>query len=541
MGIIDRIKAAVSGRTDNTPCSGGADIGLTDMAKYGAAGKEFGLCLGESTGVLSRRGDPNGIYGGQLVYLGKRDVCQNTVIFGGIGAGKTTRMIQPLLQQVLLYPDIGGLIFDVKSDFKYATDLYACLAGRQVYHIGTGEGTQGVNLIAGLRPEQVSSYLMSAMRLIQGGGGGNNAFFYNSAIELVRNVLGILSFADQAQPDKGFYTLGRAYEYIYKPGARDAIRNVVENIDFPDFSDDELRLMAYQSYITDVYDKMPPETRQSVNATLAPILQPFTDPELDRAFSTGTDSYDLQGILGGDIVLVDMPLSRWGAGGKVVYTLIKLRFFNLLQTRQYDRSLPQNLCMFLCDEYQELISASGGAAGGLDDRTFWDKSRSSGCFGIISSQSVEAFQSVIGDQQITAAILANFRQKITFRTESQLTTKLFSDIAGKVKILQTTSSFGGGGSSNLMKLSGDTQNYNYNNQTQIVDQEVIDAQVIHQLDQDHALAMLNIDGSAADDVLFVPAYFDDGGGNTFFITTVLPAVNPAYTANRKALEEGGKP
>jgi len=49
---------------------------------------------------------------------------------------------------------------------------------------------------------------------------------------------------------------------------------------------------------------------------------------------------------------------------------------------------------------------------------FWDKSRSSGCVGIISAQGISSFYAAIGEHDLAAALLQNPRQTICFRTET---------------------------------------------------------------------------------------------------------------------------
>lgn len=109
------------------------------------------------------------------------------------------------------------------------------------------------------------------------------------------------------------------------------------------------------------------KVQTSITGTLSTILNPFQELELIETFSDNEQPYDLTNILYGDVVLLDLPLAKWGIAGKVIYTLIKLRFFNLLQERQFNKELPQNYVYFICDEYQEIISAS---KMGLSDLTF---------------------------------------------------------------------------------------------------------------------------------------------------------------------------
>lgn len=76
---------------------------------------DISLTLGVSTGTLLNLRHPAGIWADQIIELADDDLCQNIVVMGGIGAGKTTRVINPLLYQLLTMGGYGGLIFDIKN------------------------------------------------------------------------------------------------------------------------------------------------------------------------------------------------------------------------------------------------------------------------------------------------------------------------------------------------------------------------------------------------------------------------------------------
>ena len=198
---------------------------------------------------------------------------------------------------------------------------------------------------------------------------------------------------------------------------------MLDDVKLPEGTLAARNLANYKGYYQNVFMSMDIKMRESIKGTLSTVLSPFQNPELIDAFSGTDGDYDLARILSGDIVLVDLPLAKWATAGKVVYTMIKLRFFNLLQARQVDKSMPQNYVFFMCDEYQNIISASNQ---GLSDLSFWDKSRSAHCVGIISTQSISAFKAAIGNPQLSDTVLANFRQKIFFKTEDMETCLLYT-------------------------------------------------------------------------------------------------------------------
>lgn len=463
--------------------------------------------IGLSSGELLRRGHRGGVDADQCIWLSDDDLCKNIVIMGGIGTGKTTKVINPLLSQFLRH-DMGGLIFDIKGDFAESVNSFAVGKNfnRQIIKIGVGDGCYGVNLLAGLSPEQAASFLQSTFYLC--GGQTNDSFWLQSATALVEHTLGIMQYLP---PE--YYTLEKCYQYIFFEDMRTAIEKILDQVlkDQPLTENIEQRnLDNHRRYYSEIFNKIDVKTRESIKITLSTVLAQFQNPELVDAFSSAEEStkdlYDLTGILDGDIVLVDLPLARWGAAAQVVYTLIKLRFFNLLQMRQVDKSMPQKYVFFMCDEYQSIISAS---KQGLSDLSFWDKSRSAKCIGVISTQSVAAFRSQIGDKNLTDTILANFRQKIFFKTEDLDTLEYMNRLSGRVEVVRESfnRSTSQGQSARGAGLGTQNQNYSESINKQIVERQLIDGNLLRCMGADNAVCFLIVDNESVDDILILaPRY-----------------------------------
>ena len=160
----------------------------------------FGLWLGESTGALSDLWHDANMESHQQIGLALQDACQNIVILGAIGSGKTTRAMHPLLMQ-LLDQDCGGLIFDIKGDFQKAVVKFASMTKRQVIVVGVNQDS--LNLLEGLSPEMASSFLKSALLLA--GNARTDSFWIDTSVELCRNALGVLSFVPEHYTLKGLY------------------------------------------------------------------------------------------------------------------------------------------------------------------------------------------------------------------------------------------------------------------------------------------------------------------------------------------------
>ena len=458
----------------------------------GRSSGRFGLWLGESTGWLSKLSHVAGMAPGQNVVLDISDACQNIVVLGATGSGKTTRAINPMLVQ-LLDQDAGGMIFDIKGDYKKDVLHFAKQAGRSVTVIGVGDGNKGINLLSGLTPEVAASFLKSIVLLA--GGYGMEKFWVDTAAALCKNALGVLSFVP------GYYSLEGLYLYLFNADKRVEIEKEISEL--PALKEKRKRLLdSYMAYHDQQFDKMEDKTKAGVLSTVSQFLEPFLHPELIDAFcSQSNDSVNMEDVLNGAVYLVDLPIHTWGLGGKVVYSLIKLRFYNVMQQRtsrpEWNHDRP---VFFICDEFQEIVSAS---KDGLSDLNFWDKSRNSKTIGIISGQAVSSFYSAVGNRDVANTLLQNFRQKLCFKTEDTDTLNYFNNLAGRVEVKRVSYSDSTGQSHRNYGSSYDS----HSESVSTVERPILDSQLFRSLHPEQAVALLSVGGHSMDDVINVKSVY----------------------------------
>lgn len=417
--------------------------------------------LGVSTGLLHKRAhyrDP----GRRPVVLGPSDLGQNLLVLGGIGSGKTTSVIQPVLWQCLRQ-GVGGLIFDIKGDFGAAAMGLGRAAQRTLTLIGPKR--RAFNLLRGLTPEAAAGFLKSALLLT---GSPSDPFWTDTAVELCRNALGVLSFLPE------HYSLAGLYDYLFHDEARERWDRELAH-EAVGLSPQALRLLrSYQSYHEGVFTRFDAKVVAGVLASAAQVLTPFTHPDLIDAFCPPVDALTIDTLGAGDIFLVDLPLAVWGVGAKVIYTFIKLRFFQYMQRRPAsERTRP---VLFLCDEYQEIVSAN---KDGLSDLNFWDKGRAFGTLGVISAQSIASFYAALGDRDLADTLLQNFRQKLCLRSDDLHTIHFFERVLGRAV-------------------------HDPHRATTLVT-----ALVVRRLHGRQALAVLSKGGEAIEDVIDLPTVFVD--------------------------------
>lgn len=403
-----------------------------------------GLVLGTSFGFLrNERGYANGILAGHEVHLNREDACKNLIIFGGIGSGKTTRAINPLLKQILRQ-DTGALIFDIKTDLEDAVKAISAKAGRSYKVVGDGGMT--LNLFRGCTPELASSYLKSCF-LANGQGSGDSAFWVDSATEMSRHCLHLIRLA------KGDSSLAGLYEVVFNDQARgDMLAQVAQDV--AKLSDRDQRFFQQtQSFLVQQWDTRDEKLKSNTNATISQVLSPFTHPDLADAFSAGSEhgEADMTALINdGDVFLVKLPMTKYGMeGARFSYLILKLRFMNMMRERTTRPEWNQERAVaFICDEYQAIIDP-------ISDTDFWDKSRSTGTVGVISMQGVSSLiQALKGNNQAANAILQNFRQRLIFRTEDEATVNNVQKVLGQGKMKLQSKNSGESLSNNFSAAPG---------------------------------------------------------------------------------------
>jgi len=311
--------------------------------------------LGVSTGTLAARGHKKGLAANQIVEIPFANCCQNFVAFGGTGEGKTTCFINNLFIQLLVAKNksFGGLVFDIKgNDFVVDAQNMANTVDRELKILGVKPGQLKINLLNGLNPALATDFLKSAY-ILGSGARDDGDVWIKSALLLTRNVLKILTYT------KNDYTIKGLYQFIFIEDERNRMLNEANSNHSPMTEPDEDFVNALKYYEV-TYSQYNNKLRSSVEFTLSPILEPFQSVELANAFSNNNadDNYDLANILNnGDVVCLDLPLTKYSESGKLIYTMVKLRFYNLVESR-FDKEAELNsekYVFFLCDEFQDIL------------------------------------------------------------------------------------------------------------------------------------------------------------------------------------------
>ncbi|PLJ29890.1 type IV secretion system DNA-binding domain-containing protein [Klebsiella quasipneumoniae] len=463
-----------------------------------------GLFIGHSTGFLQARKPDNSGWPtpeGTPIELSPEDAAKNILVLGGIGSGKTTRSVNPLLSRVL-QQNPGALIFDIKTDYRDTAEKIAEACGRPVKIVGDGGMT--LNLFRGCTPEVAASYLKSCF-LAEGQGHGDSAFWVDSAVEACRHSLNLLNLLDPPN-----YSIAGCYEAVFFDSVRDKLLAAgAEQIE--SMTDRQQRLfLQSQRFFVEVWNKHDEKLKRNIMGTINSVLSPFNHPDLVDAFSQASaqGEADLSELIrDGAVFIVNLPVTKYGKeGARFAYLLIKLRFFTMMRERKQHPEWDQHRHVaFICDEYQAIIDP-------VSDGDFWDKSRSTKTVGIVSMQGVASLtQALGGNRQAADAILQNFRQRIIYRTEDTETLRMIQSVLGQVDVTLTTGSASYSESySNPTGLHGSASRSESTSETEstsMTRQELFGPADMRALTADQCLFIGNIAERSVDEVLRVePLY-----------------------------------
>ncbi len=471
----------------------------------------FALQIGVSTGQLASMGYKAGMEPGKPAVLRDPDMFQNIMVWGGIGSGKTTRQISPLLLQILSQ-EAGALVFDIKGDFIREMDYLVHLAGRN-YQI-VGDGGFACNLFAGLTPEVATDFISSAFLLNSTGGASDAGQFFNgTAANLCRSALAMLKFIP------GKYSLAGLYEYIFLPEVRNDVDVQIDMLlNSGDLAFDAKReLQMAREFYEHVFQQYEDKVKSNVLATVSRVLTPFRTPAMMDAFCGADDAIpqvEFADMLNrGAVFLVEIPRTKFGKeGSQYAYLFVKLRFMHLMRERRMRRDWNQDRPVaFVCDEYQAIIDA-------ISDTDFWDKSRSARTLGLVSMQGYSSMKQAVGDEKAALSILQNFRQRVCLSTDDIPTIELLGKQAGQADVEKEGASQSEGentgesqqlaGQMGRSKSSGESSStsrtYSLQRQT------VIDGELFNGLEKGQAVALVKLGNRAFNDVINTkPLYVPD--------------------------------
>ncbi|HOB98273.1 MAG TPA: type IV secretion system DNA-binding domain-containing protein [Verrucomicrobiota bacterium] len=366
----------------------------------------------------------------------RHDFCENWLITGGTGSGKTRSGILQLLHQLfkrltrfgLLCIDDKGVLFEtlLAMTKHYGRDQdMILLQVRPTNAPPDWKPVHRFNLIGDRSiPAATFAAIIVAAAVVLGN--RHEQSFFRRAAQIII-ALGILVLEALG------YDVTLENLHTLLTNLADLQKTIAELRENPATAE-----LARQ--LQDFLDQ-PPEQRAGILGTVDNYLRHFTSPEVAEVFSRDS-TFSLADLDQGKVICLALP-HRLQTERRYIGTFLK-QLFHLHVLRRFD--LPQaereklNLLVMLADEAQHFVTASDE---GLSDHSLVDVVRESGAAFIAATQSTTSLIPPLGAEQAKVLTL-NLRNRLIFTAADEDDARASADFLGKKKVRKRSSTYANG-------------------------------------------------------------------------------------------------
>jgi hypothetical protein len=395
-----------------------------------------------------------------LVSMGRdmwriKDACEGTIIFGGTGSGKTSGSGRALARSFLA-AGFGGLVLCAKPDEPALWRGYAAEAGRggDLVMFGAGE-PWSFNFMnyeslrsgagAGLTENLVTLFMeVSSIGSGDARSRGGDPFWERAMRSLIRNCVDVLVMAGEAVSLHAMFDVVRSAppdpasaaspEWKLRSGCWRRLEAAGDRALGTPWDVD---CREVHGYWLGHFPTLGEKTRGSIVAMFSTLAEGLMRGKMRELFCEAT-TLTPEDVIGGKIVVVDLPVKEWSEVGRMAAVLWKYCLQKSVE-RRADNADGRGRPLFIwADECQHFTSRY--------DPLFQATARSSRAASVYLTQNVPSLSATLGagpeGKAMTDSLLGNMGTKIFHANSDRETNQLASDLVGKR--LQTLRSFGSG-------------------------------------------------------------------------------------------------
>jgi hypothetical protein len=389
-----------------------------------------------------------------------KDACEGTIVFGGTGSGKTSGSGGALARSFLA-SGFGGLVLCAKTDEPALWRAYASETGRSSDVVMFGaDGPWSFNFMhyesqrsgagAGLTENLVTLFMeVSSIGSGEGRSRGGDPFWERAMRSLIRNCVDLLVMAGEpvslhamfdvvrsAPPDAASVASpvwkSRSDCWSHLEVARDRALGKSWEVDCREVA----------GYWLSHFPTLGEKTRGSIVAMFSTLAEALMRGRMRELFCEGT-TLSPEDVIGGKIVIVDLPVKEWSEVGRMAAVLWKYCLQKAVE-RRTDNGDGRGRPLFIwADECQHFASCY--------DPLFQATARSSRAASVYLTQNYPSLAAALGGgpngKAVTDSFLGNMGTKIFHANSDRETNQFAADLVGKR--LQPLRNFGAGSSLSL--------------------------------------------------------------------------------------------
>ena len=367
-------------------------------------------------------------------------MCENVVIFGSTGSGKTICVMNALLDRLIASkrcrPKLGGLILDYKGDYLEKVKSLCQAHGREkdLIVISPHSGVAWNPLDCDESEHEIAAWLVTAMKAL-GHKDEDQSFFTSQSEALLANSIAILRATNT-------------------PGEPPHVAQLYNIINEEAFLQNRLRILDEQTedhapdcpgrecfrYFSSVFSALPNDTKQCVVATLNNMLDPLRSPLIASVVRRASSFQLADATNRSKIIYLDLPMAQHPKAGKVLGVLLKLAFQTTVRRKPRQQA---NYSFFFADEYQEFYTNDKQTI----DTRFFSISREYNHMNIIATQNLNNLTMQDDKPDAAMSLLSNNKIKIFLQNDNKDTNQYASELFGQ-QVIEL-----GGGTTTVAQVS----------------------------------------------------------------------------------------
>lgn len=354
---------------------------------------------------------------GQTVPMSEADILGHTLVTGGSGSGKTTRVIYPLLRQLIEHSasdsstKCGLCILDSKADGEVAAFLQkTCLeAGRRDdLHVVNCDDGGCIDLLYPVRQndlnglKSVADLLSAAIPPCE-----TNKYWEITFGSLILQTLRLYHLTEDDPNYDGMVEFMRRYLQqfdLMNPALKGKVRELLES-DENDYEPEINDLVDETIAAHRMWSILDVRTRSIFQSMAAPLIQNLSDPTARKLFSGGPP-IDLSRVTEeGAIVVISADAIQNPEVAALVTTVAKGQIYERILQRRFGGNSSHRIAGLVIDDWP--LCATGGINNRYSDVSALSMIRSRAGFVVAATQGTAALDLRIGANSRRAAI-SNF-------------------------------------------------------------------------------------------------------------------------------------
>lgn len=386
---------------------------------------------------------------GSAVEFSTADLLGHTLAFGATGTGKTTRIVYPMIEQLVRHDSINSdekvslVIYDTKGDGEVREFVKeACRRANRLDDLTVidGSGEFFLDLFQALPSqeldgvESICSILASMIPR-----DGRNTYWERTWEALLRQALRLWFLTSEK------YLVSEMVEflvlYLLRQNAKyEEIQRRLIMIEeqLEDALPSKRAVLDEIRAMHDMWESLDHRTRSILRSMSASVIGPLNSP-VAQSYLVGKSACDVgKSISAGKVLVVSIDGILGGEVSRLLGTMLKGRFYESVLGRHQAAEKTHRLAGLVLDDWT--LCASGGTGTTYSDVDALALIRSRGGFFLAAAQGISGLDLVLGTTSRKAA-LANFNNVFFFRSRDSDLDAMAASWLGEAKDTVTDRSY----------------------------------------------------------------------------------------------------